>query len=292
MGFVTIEDLQGTVELVLFNRVWKEVASWLTTDSIVLAEGRIDRERGEPKVLVDKITKNLKHVPSGAYAVNIPYTDVSIDRADPELDPSSTPASIYIEPALEQGASPTQDPVHVSAPEPETRPETKAPASHKHTPSVSESSLGELSESPPPIVPSRFEDKEESSVQGLIGDEDPESLEGIRKVIEERPGLPASEDLMTPSVFESTEPAESQVVIIILRSTGDRRRDTLRMRRVHGLLTSYPGNDRFTFHVFESSRRYHLEFPSSTTGYGPELHAQLHALLGEGAVRVEPLRIQ
>jgi hypothetical protein len=66
----------------------------------------------------------------------------------------------------------------------------------------------------------------------------------------------------------------------------------LRMRRVHGLLTSYPGNDRFVFHVLETSRRYHLEFPSSTTGYCPDLHAQLRALLGEGSVTVEPLRFQ
>jgi hypothetical protein len=82
-----------------------------------------------------------------------------------------------------------------------------------------------------------------------------------------------------------------QMITVLLRSTGDRHRDALRMRRVHGLLTSYPGNDRFTFHVFETSRRYHLEFPSSTTGFCPELHAQLLSLLGEGAIQIEPLRI-
>ena len=64
------------------------------------------------------------------------------------------------------------------------------------------------------------------------------------------------------------------------------------MRRVHGLLTSYPGNDKYVFHVFEASRRYHLEFPNSTTGYCPELHSQLLSLLGEGTIRVEPLRMQ
>ena len=41
------------------------------------------------------------------------------------------------------------------------------------------------------------------------------------------------------------------------------------------LLTSYHGSDRFVFHVFEASRQYHLEFPNSTTGHGPELMAQL-----------------
>ena len=60
------------------------------------------------------------------------------------------------------------------------------------------------------------------------------------------------------------------------------------MRRVHGLLNSYPGEDSFSFHVIESSRQFLLEFPSSSTGYCPELLDQLQALLGEGSVRVEP----
>jgi len=97
---------------------------------------------------------------------------------------------------------------------------------------------------------------------------------------------------LIPLARELSGRTDPQMVVVILRSTGDRRRDALRMRRVHGLLTSYPGRDRFAFHVFETSRRYHLEFPSSTTGYCPELHAQLLTLLGEGSVQVEPLMIQ
>jgi hypothetical protein len=82
------------------------------------------------------------------------------------------------------------------------------------------------------------------------------------------------------------------MVTVVLDSAGDPKRDLLRMRRVHGLLASYPGADRFAFHVYESSRRYHLEFPNSTTGYCAELHAQLVSLLGEDKVRVERLPIQ
>jgi hypothetical protein len=87
------------------------------------------------------------------------------------------------------------------------------------------------------------------------------------------------------AAFES---GSRQRITIALRATGDKKRDTLRMRRVHGLLNSYPGEDSFSFHVIESSRQYLLEFPSSSTGYCPELLDQLHELLGEGCVRVEP----
>jgi hypothetical protein len=81
------------------------------------------------------------------------------------------------------------------------------------------------------------------------------------------------------------------MITLVLQSTGDGKRDARRMRRVYGILTSYPGTDRFAFHVYESSRRFHLEFPNSTTGYTPELQAQLERLLGEGKVRVERLPI-
>ena len=85
---------------------------------------------------------------------------------------------------------------------------------------------------------------------------------------------------------------DPRMITLRLHSTGDRERDARRMRRVHGLLTSYPGRDRFVFHVYEASRRYHLEFPNSTTGFCADLRRELLTLLGEGSVQVERLRIQ
>jgi DNA polymerase-3 subunit alpha len=86
--------------------------------------------------------------------------------------------------------------------------------------------------------------------------------------------------------------SDRKILTINLRSTGDKHRDALRMRRVHGLLSSYAGKDRFIFHIYEASRRYHLEFPNSSTGYCADLHTKLRSLLGEDAVQVEPLRLQ
>jgi DNA polymerase-3 subunit alpha len=293
MGFVTIEDLQGTIELVLFSRVWKEVASWLTSDSIVLVEGRIDSERGEPKVLVDKLTKDLKGGATESSAMAVPATE-DVVMYSPGSESKEPPVSEppIVESALEGDTSPAPEPVHASPHQAEVLEETRASDLPERNPVIQEPEQSGVPEPPPPIIPSEFEEIVDPPIQAPIEDDVSDNLIEMRKAIEERPGLPASEDILTPSIYETTEPTVSQVVVIMLRSTGDRRRDTLRMRRVHGLLTSYPGTDRFTFHVFESSRRYHLEFPSSTTGYCPELHAQLLALLGEGAVRVEPLRIQ
>jgi hypothetical protein len=78
---------------------------------------------------------------------------------------------------------------------------------------------------------------------------------------------------------------------VVLKSTGNADRDARRMRRVHGLLTSYPGEDRFAFHVHESSRQYLLEFPSFTTGLCDELVSQLQGILGENTVLVESVPV-
>jgi hypothetical protein len=82
-----------------------------------------------------------------------------------------------------------------------------------------------------------------------------------------------------------------QQVTIEIKASGDKQRDALRMRRIHGLLTSYPGEDRFVFVVHEGTKRYMLEFPSSSTGYCDELEKELVTLLGKESVRVE-MRVQ
>jgi len=83
--------------------------------------------------------------------------------------------------------------------------------------------------------------------------------------------------------------AESRRVTITLYSTGDRKRDAQRLRRVYGMLSAAPGADHYSFLVYEASRCYHLEFPNSTTRYSAELHQQLMGLLGARAVQVEPI---
>ena len=82
------------------------------------------------------------------------------------------------------------------------------------------------------------------------------------------------------------------MITVVLRTTGDKTRDVLRMRRIHGTVMSYPGNDRFAFHVYERTRGYLVEFPNFTTGLNPELISKLNLLVGPENVRVEPITFQ
>ncbi len=248
MGFVTLEDIQGTIELVVFSRLWKSVVDWLEVDSIVVAKGKIDRERGEPKVLVDEITHDLEAMePVKSQARRRPQAR-PVEPGDPQEVPP-----------LPDPATPPEEAPLPAMPDSAILMEAEMPAE----PHADPRPPGPLPPEPPPVA------------------------------APEDPGFfpPVSEGVFLEEATERREP-DARMITITLESTGDRQKDALRMKRVHGLLTSYPGKDHFAFLLFEASRRYHLEFPNSTTGYCPELHGQLVEMLGEGGIRVEPLRVQ
>lgn len=57
MGFATVEDIQGSIGLVIFPRTWAETHDLLVEDEVVLVRGKVDTEGMDAKVLVDEIRK-------------------------------------------------------------------------------------------------------------------------------------------------------------------------------------------------------------------------------------------
>ncbi len=62
MAFVTVEDIQGNIELVIFPRTYAKYQELIQWDNIVMVDGKVDAQGAEPKVLVDHITIELDHV--------------------------------------------------------------------------------------------------------------------------------------------------------------------------------------------------------------------------------------
>jgi DNA polymerase-3 subunit alpha len=257
MGFATLEDLQGKIELVIFSRAWKDISSWLALEAIVVATGKVDRERGEPKILVDSMTADFLRLKPLNGTTSRP--DVK-QRAAEQLSQSNEDPSQVGPPAIDLEAEP-------------------------HTPPAGDS-VRRLVEDSQPAPPAN-----EPESGALIGEPQPAPLHpgvGSDTVDSYEERVPTRRVLQD----EAGMAVGARMITIMLNSTGDRTRDARRLRRVHGLLNSYPGEDHFAFLLFEASRRYHMDFPHSTTGYSPELHAQLVELLGERAIRIEPLRMQ
>jgi DNA polymerase III subunit alpha len=209
MGFITLEDLQGTVELVVFPRTWQEVSPWVETGKIVLVRGKVDLERGNAKVLVDQISTEL----------SVTQTKTSEDVLFPMPPPTDLEGCEVLLDAQDEGF---------------------------HAPGDDE-------------LQQRTEDNSENWRQN-----------GSAEI--------TTEDLPT---------LHSQRITIRLQSTGDRKKDAQRAGRLHGLLTSFAGNDHFAFHVYEGSRKYLLEFPNATTGFCPVLHHELKVLVGDGNILLD-----
>ena len=60
MGFVTLEDIQGNFDLVLFPRTWDRTREILTVGQIVIVEGKVDTNSTPPKILVDTVRTEIK----------------------------------------------------------------------------------------------------------------------------------------------------------------------------------------------------------------------------------------
>lgn len=67
MAFVTLEDLYGTVEGIIFPKIYEDCKDFLYEDNIVLIEGTIDSSEEEaPKLICNKIKELKKEIPSGS----------------------------------------------------------------------------------------------------------------------------------------------------------------------------------------------------------------------------------
>lgn len=55
MAMITIEDHGGTLDGVIFSKSYAEYQHLLVADSIVLLEGKIDRRREEPNLIIEKV---------------------------------------------------------------------------------------------------------------------------------------------------------------------------------------------------------------------------------------------
>jgi len=56
MAFITLEDLEGTVEIIAFPKVYEKCKEMIKKDEIVITEGRLDVAEGKTKIIAEKIS--------------------------------------------------------------------------------------------------------------------------------------------------------------------------------------------------------------------------------------------
>ncbi len=326
MGFVTIEDVQGPIELVLFPRTWDKFGGALEIERIVVIDGKVDNENGEPKILVDSVTTELT-----TYEVVPGTPPAEVGAKKSQTPPQFRPKSEYqstakATPPKAVKESPTAQPVAEQVIPPPPTPSPTPTTDHEETP-------------PPPdafppewdfqeLVPNGFVLEGRRSELpvvapaplALLHEEDPVEVEEEESTLSVAASLPFQSAAAIAAAAASLPPEETSalpdptlpvvalphftgptlpaqgeevhLITVILRPSPDKARDNLRLRQAYGTLISYPGHDRFALLVYERGRGYQIEFPNFTTGLNPELIGRLKRLVGADNVRVETLTFQ
>jgi DNA polymerase-3 subunit alpha len=101
MAVVTIEDLQGNIDCVLFPRTWSDYQKFVGENRLVIIRGKADTSRGDIQIIVDNVSQNFDIV-------------ISADAAPDEEDPWWTPPSTTPEWAVTSEESQSTDSVDVS----------------------------------------------------------------------------------------------------------------------------------------------------------------------------------
>jgi DNA polymerase-3 subunit alpha len=318
MAFVNIEDIGGVIRLVLFPRTWKRLSGRLQYGKVVIVEGKVDNGRGDPNILVDDIKEDLTIDPARMTEIQeespSPPPEVTAQPIVEDITPSKEPEPEMIaeKPPTYQpeepvstwddemppppenfsddwgslnGISPEQTPVkaepvaEAQVPVEAIREEvTKPPAAEEPAPDTANEDQEPDREETLPAIP------EEPGIGGAVQQTEPG---GEPKI--EIPPVPPRQPKKEEAPAGAEKGGTPQMVTIVLRSTGDKDRDILRMRRIYGVLISSPGNDRFAFYMIERNHGYRLEFPSDSTEFNSGLRALLEDIVGVGNVIVEPI---
>ena len=347
MGFVSIEDLQGSIDLVIFPKTWNKYENIIEEDRIILIEGKVDAAGSEPKILVDTISTEFSKM--------VVAKDAQSEyRFKGDLNPSTQNenfGSDIVDENLIKSDGTYQEKNH-----------QEISGSAFENGGVSSEFIGDGFEDeikwedmpPPPDIPDEWDYdekiKEGSNNQPQLEPKTTQDLpqgSGANVVIEEieminnpSDGAPdhgqkehqstdivgkkntqsegetktkivqkvhhvgeMREDktnnfskrlhsMIIPPTIDDPGGGEVRMLTVILRSTLDKTRDVLRMRRIHGLITSYPGSDRFAIHVFERGHGYLVEFPNYTVHICPELTDRLIYLVGADNVHIESFLVQ
>jgi DNA polymerase-3 subunit alpha len=273
MAFATIEDLEGPIELVIFPNTWTKYGRLVHTDSILLAEGKVDDQSTDPKVLVDSLQElsvdDLQNLPSTGKEDEHQPSPTSQVRAEPRH-----PASSY-DPADDEPPMPPEPDDWILADPPinsdpslsstDYEAPVDEPVAHKET-------LATVA-----IAPS-------AAVQTIPAEVQLSDSIGPMPLL-----------ILSPHLYDSSraaEKGETHMVTVILHATGEKDRDIRRLKHVHGLLRSCPGNDHFCFYIFENGYRHFLDFPNDSTRVNSQMLDRLVELVGNENVQIETIKFQ
>jgi DNA polymerase-3 subunit alpha len=246
MAFAGIEDVYGQIEVIIWPSTWDETQDLWQPDRVLLLRGKIDAQKGEPKLLCESATTNFE-VYQAAPGAPSPQRLLSDDVPPPiewSEDPYFAMPPDMPEFAPEESPDDAYNP-HVApgpAAPPDAAMEAQSPAVRPQVPATAQA---EPAKAP---VPARSTIRDEA-------------------VIERKTDAPL-------------------FLRIQVSRCGNPERDKRVLQRIYGTLISSPGRDAFSLVIVENGREVELDFPNETTHYSPELVDKIKFIVGYNAIQV------
>lgn len=82
-ALVTLEDLDGSIEVLLFPSSWQLCGHLITEDAIITVKGRLSRSKDQPEIMGQEVSLvDTTRGPSGPVVINLPQTRVNGNVVD------------------------------------------------------------------------------------------------------------------------------------------------------------------------------------------------------------------
>ena len=254
MAFVLLEDLQGTIEVIVFPRLYAEVKEILQPERLIIVKGKVDVKGREPKILADTIQTD--------YKIARPVDGTNGQRGGHNgYDVGALPPSVETFTA--------DYPTGLAAVPEEESEENAALADLRDGP-AEPPWLAEA----PPLVASSQPAQTVATPSAPAAPSQPDALAGALVAAPQGPGDASADDVV-------------RHLHITVRAVGPLAEVQRRLGELYDLLTAYPGRDRFSLYVTYNDRRFLLDFPNNYTSCSEELARKVTAMLGPDALRIE-----
>jgi len=90
-GMVTLEDLDGAIDVLLFPSSWQLCGHLVADDAIITVKGRLSRSKDQPEIMGQEVTLvDTSTGPSGPVVINLPQTRVNQTVVDSLKDVLAT----------------------------------------------------------------------------------------------------------------------------------------------------------------------------------------------------------
>ncbi|MFN8421452.1 MAG: DNA polymerase III subunit alpha [Anaerolineae bacterium] len=246
MAVVTIEDNTGQIDCVLFPRTWRNHSALVKPDVLLIVYGKADLSRGDPQILVDRVTDQFDYVTA----------------SDADLPPTRTYNSAPPPPDSMWDAQPPEPELFTDPPSPEQYGIVVQSNGNGHSNGHSNGNGHNGGGSGNSNGNGKGNDNATNSITNNYHPLPPDFAD---------PFLDDDDPTQGPTI---------KLITIVFQRTENTEKDRRRIDHIIRKLTEFPGEDRFQFRIVGPDKILTWQ-PDYTTNYGAEVEQVLRNMVGE-----------